>query len=43
MTQLVVVNRGSRIQRTKLKVFGISKLGLRKLSGSRLGRREIDA
>ena len=43
MTQLEMVRRGSRIQKTQLTVFGVSKLGRRKLSDSRLGRREVDA
>ena len=43
MTPLEMVSRGFRIQRTQLTVLGISKLGRKKLSGSRLGRREVDA
>ena len=30
-------------QRTQLTVLGVSKLGRRKISGSMLGRREVDA
>ena len=43
MTQLEMVRRGFRIQSTQLTVLGVSKLGRRKLSGSRLGRRELDS
>ena len=45
MTKLEMVRRGSRIRRTQLAVLGvsISKLGRRKFSSYRLGRREVDA
>ena len=42
MAKFEMVRRGSRIQRTQLTVLGVSKLRRRKLSGSRLERREVN-
>ena len=43
ITQLKMVRRGSIIQRTQLTVLGVFMPGRRKLSGCRLGRREVDS